>query len=291
MSAALPVIPDYPRLQMPVFAKRLERRMRGGAQAHLLACDDGRHYVTKFLDNPQHRRILANEWAAKALLDHLGVASPAVRVVEVSAEFLSGEPEACYQLGTRRLAPRAGRHFGSQFPGNPHTDAVYDFLPDTLLPSVANLDHFAGALVFDKWAANSDSRQAIFFRRRLREWLDVDAPPQQKGFIAQMVDHGFIFDGPHWSYNDSPIQGLYFRPLAYAGIRSMDGFQPWLDRARACPESVCDAILRQMPAEWLDGEEREFEALLDRLLERRGRIEDLLRATVRGRPRSFPDWR
>lgn len=265
--------------------------MRGGAQALLLACDDGRHYVTKFVDNPQHRRILVNEWAAKALLDHLGIAAPEVRVVEVSPKFLSAEPEACYHLGTRRQAPRAGRHFGSQFPGNPHADAVYDFLPDTLLPTVANLQHFAGALVFDKWTANSDSRQAIFFRRRLREYLDVDAPPQQKGFIAQMVDHGYVFDGPHWGFNDSPIQGLYFRPLAYAGIRSMEQFQPWLDRARTCPESVCDAILRQMPPEWLDGEEAELEALLSRLLQRRQRIEDLLLATVRSRPQAFPDWR
>jgi hypothetical protein len=46
-----------------------------------------------------------------------------------------------------------------------------------------------------------------------------------------------------------------------------------------------------MPGEWLEGEEREFEALLDALLRRRARIEDLLRATVRSRPQSFPDWR
>lgn len=265
--------------------------MRGGAQAHLLACDDGWHYVTKFIDNPQHRRILVNEWTAKALLDQLGVAAPAVRVVEVSEEFLRAAPEVRYEFGTRRAVPCAGRHFGSAFPGNPHTEAVYDFLPDSLLPSVANLAHFAGALVFDKWTANSDSRQAIFFRRRLREWLDVDAPAQQKGFIAQMVDHGFIFDGPHWSYNDSPIQGLYFRPLAYAGIRTLDDFQPWLERARNCPEPLCDAILKQMPPEWLDGDEGEFEALLARLMRRRDRIEELLLATVRGRPQAFPDWR
>lgn len=265
--------------------------MRGGAQALLVACDDGRHYVTKFQDNPQHRRILVNEWAGKALLDHLGVAAPEVRAIGVSGQFLAAEPEACYQLGTRRMAPQPGVQFGSRFPGNPHTDAVYDFLPDSLLPSVANLSHFPGALVFDKWTANSDSRQAIFFRRRLREWLDVEAAPQQKGFIAQMVDHGFIFDGPHWSFHDSPIQGLYFRPLVYAGLRTMEDFEPWLERARNCPEAVCDAILREVPSEWLAEEEREFEGLLERLLERRRRIEDLLRATIAARPQSFPDWR
>jgi hypothetical protein len=37
------------------------RRMRGGAQAHLMRCDDGSYYVVKFQNNPQHVRILANE--------------------------------------------------------------------------------------------------------------------------------------------------------------------------------------------------------------------------------------
>ena len=275
---------------MPVNAKRLERRMRGGAQAHLLACDDGLHYVTKFLGNPQHRRILVNEWAAKILLDHLRISAPVIRVVAVSREFLAAEQDVCFQLGSRRLPVPPGWHFGSQFPGNPQLDAVYDFLPDSLLPTVVNLADFAGALVFDKWTANSDSRQAIFFRQRIRQYLDIPAPPQQKGFIAQMVDHGYIFDGPHWTFNDSPIQGLYLRPHSYAAVRSMDSFQPWLDRARLCPDSLCDQILRQIPPSWLDGDESELERLLARLMQRRPRIEDLLRATIRARPQFFPNW-
>jgi hypothetical protein len=46
---------------MPVDACRLIRKMRGGAQAHLIQAADGHHYVVKFLNNPQHRRILVNE--------------------------------------------------------------------------------------------------------------------------------------------------------------------------------------------------------------------------------------
>lgn len=276
---------------MPVHATRLKRRMRGGAQAHLLACDDGRFYVTKFLNNPQHRRILANEWAAAILLRHLGVARPDVRVVAVTAELLAAEPDIHFQLGSRRAAVQPGLHFGSLFPGNPDTDAVYDFLPDSLLPSVANLDHFAGALVFDKWTANSDSRQAIFFRRRLAEFLDHDGPPNQKGFIAQMVDHGYILDGPHWDFPDSPIQGLYFRPLVYHGIRSMESFEPFLSRAVHCPEEIFDEILRSTPPAWIEGEEDDWHRVLEKLFHRRRRIADLLLATIRARPQAFPAWR
>ncbi len=276
---------------MPVHATRLVRRMRGGAQAHLLACEDGRCYVTKFRNNPQHRRILANEWAAWVLLDHLGIAAPQVRVVEVGHALLDAEPGLHFQLGSRRVPVEPGLHFGSLFPGEPDRDAVYDFLPDALLPSVVNLNHFAGALVFDKWAANSDSRQAIFFRRRIREFLDEPVPPGQKGFIVQMVDHGYIFDGPNWDFADSPLQGLYFRPLVYQHLRSLEDFEPWLSRARHCPEEVFDRILRSTPRPWIEGEEDAWERLLEELLKRRRRIEDLLLHTVRARPQAFPSWR
>lgn len=276
---------------MPVRAMRLSRRMRGGAQAHLLACDDGRAYVTKFLNNPQHRRILANEWAASILLSHLGIAAPQASVVQVDAAFLASQPEIHFQLGSRRVPVEPGIHFGSLFPGDPERDAVYDFLPDALLPSVVNLSHFAGALVFDKWTGNSDARQAIFFRRRIRDYLDEPAAPNQKGFIAQMIDHGYIFDGPHWDFPDSSLQGLYFRNVVYQQIRSLEDFEPWLSRARHCPEQVLDDVLRSTPRAWLDGDEERWEQLLVKLYERRRKIEDLLLATVRGRPQSFPSWR
>jgi hypothetical protein len=53
---------------MPVRARNLIRKMRGGAQAHLLEGEDGAFYVVKFTNNPQHRRILINEWLACAFL-------------------------------------------------------------------------------------------------------------------------------------------------------------------------------------------------------------------------------
>jgi hypothetical protein len=43
------------------------RRLRGGAQSHLLRASDGASYVTKFQNNPQHIRVLANEMLATRL--------------------------------------------------------------------------------------------------------------------------------------------------------------------------------------------------------------------------------
>ena len=279
---------------MPVNATRFVRKMRGGAQAHLLATDDRLKppfFVTKFAGNPQHSRILVNEWIAGKLLEHLRIATPDLEIVNLAAEFLRTTEDVHFQFGTGRKPVQPGWHLGSRFPGNPDTDAVYDFLPDSLLTQVHNVADFRGVLVFDKWVSNSDARQAIFFRRRIRDWIDTSAAgPQQKGFIAQMIDHGYSFDGPHWEFADSPLQGVYTRPGVYAGVRTLDDFQPWLDWVRHFPETVVDSAYRDLPRRWIEGAEADLERLLDRLVARRARVEDLILSTVKGRPKCFPDW-
>ena len=277
---------------MPVDARRLIRKMRGGAQAHLIEAADGHCYVVKFLNNPQHRRILVNEWIASVFLRYLGFSTPEAAVIRVTQAFLDENPEVGLQLGSRRQAVELGWHFGSRFPGDPSRLVVYDFLPDTLLAQVENRAEFLGMLAFDQWMGNADSRQAIFFRARLREWLPAfEAHPQRLGFVAQMVDHGFAFDGPHWRFADSPLQGLYFRPLVYQGVRSLDDFQPWLDRIVHFPEAVVDQALKQVPPAWVAGDEAALGQLCEHLLRRRKRVVDLLEACRHGRMPLFPEWR
>jgi hypothetical protein len=274
---------------MPVDARRLVRKMRGGAQAHLLEASDGHFYVVKFSNNPQHRRILVNEWISAGFLRHLGLSSPETAMVRISEEFLGANTDAYIQLGRERRPPELGWHFGSRFPGDPGRIAVYDFLPDSLLDTVENAAEFTGALAFDKWTSNADSRQTIFFRARVRE-DSRSRQPERVGFIAQMVDNGYVFDGPHWRLADSPIQGLYFRPSVYARVRGWADFEPWLERIRHFPEDVVDQAVRQIPPAWLDGEEVELERLLDRLMARRKRVADLIQECRAGRADPFPAW-
>jgi hypothetical protein len=169
---------------------------------------------------------------------------------------------------------------------------VYDFLPDTLLDKVVNVNEFAGALAFDKWLANADSRQSIFFRARLRQWSPSSAEHLPRaGFVAQMMDHGYVFNGPHWTFPDSPLQGLYFRPNVYRNIRSLDDFQPWLDRMMHFPEEVVDEALKQIPQDWLSDDSAELETMLAKLMSRRKRVPDLIRECRRGRVNPFPEWK
>jgi hypothetical protein len=281
---------------MPVEAIRLVRKMRGGAQAHLLACDDGHFYVVKFRNNPQHRRILINEWIASVFLNYLQISAPAAAIVNLSAEFLDSNPEVHIQLGTRHLAVEPGWHFGSRYPGDPAKVMVYDFLPDLLLDKVVNVGEFLGVLAFDKWMGNADARQSIFFRARLRQWSPgaeqrSESQTPRAGFVAHMMDHGYVFDGPHWIFPDSPLQGLYFRSSVYQNVRSWDDFQPWLDRVVHFPEEVVDDAQKQIPPAWLAEDGAELEAMLAKLMARRKRVPDLIRDSRRGRVNPFPEWK
>lgn len=274
---------------MPVKARRFIRRMRGGAQAHLLEADDGHFYVVKFRNNPQHRRILVNEWISSVFLRYLDISAPDTAIVELTREFLDSNPEVQIQLGTRQLAVETGWHFGSRYPGDPARLAVYDFLPDALIAKVENLAHFRGVYVFDKWMGNADARQSIFLRAKLRDFLPHG--PERTGFIALMMDHGYVFDGPHWVFTDSPLQGLYFRPMVYEQVRSLADFQPWLDRIVHFPVEVMDDALKTLPAQWTEGDEDSVEALLEKLMRRRARVPELVASGRESRANPFPLWR
>jgi hypothetical protein len=276
---------------MPHTATRLVRKMRGGAQAHLMEADDGRFYVVKFRNNPQHRRILINELISSVFLHYLKIASPAGDLIRLTTEFLAANPDIHIQLGSHRHAVEPGWHFGSLYPGDPDRIAVYDFVPDALLDKVENRRDFTAMVPFDKWICNADARQAVFFRAKLKEWAPAAAShPLRVGFLALMIDHGYTFEGPHWNFVDSPLQGLYFRTSVYREVRSEDDFQPWLDQVTHFPEEIVDEAYRRIPPEWLDGEEAVLEGLLERLLARRKRVVELVADCRKARSNPFPAW-
>src|SRR5271156_5032669 len=108
------------------------RRMRGGAQSHLMRCSDGHYYVVKFQNNPQHRRVLVNELLGTRLAARMGLPTTPAAVVE-----------GCVEMPRWRMACQAGLQFGSRFPGDPRRITLHDFLPDERLREVVNLHDFA----------------------------------------------------------------------------------------------------------------------------------------------------
>jgi len=277
---------------MPIRARTAIRKMRGGAQAHLLEGEDGAFYVAKFLNNPQHRRILINEWLACVFLRYLQIYVPETALLELTPNFLEASPELYFSIGPRREPVKPGLHFGSRMAVDPNRVAVFDFLPDKLLAKVENRADFLGMLVFDKWVGNADSRQAVFFRGRAKSWTPLKGEaPARVGFFAQMIDHGFAFNGPHWAFQDSPVQGLYFRTSVYDEVRSLDSFEPWLEMVAHFPESVIDSAWKEIPREWFEDDEEPLEKLLETLLKRRAQVSRLIREARDRRANAFRNWR
>jgi hypothetical protein len=291
------------------------RRMRGGAQAHLMRCDDGAYYIVKFQNNPQHLRILANEMLATRLAARLGIAAPQVEVIDVRPEMIANTPDLSMQLGLGRTPCAAGKQFGSQFPGHPARMAVYDFLPDEQLSGVRNLSDFLGVLVLDKWTCNTNGRQAIFFREP-----DPPAPPSGSvapgsptgspapndnagspqghaagyvtGYRAMMIDFGFCFNAGEWDFPDAPLRGLYARHAVYRRVGGIDSFEPWLARLQnRITERVLGEEAAQIPPEWYAGEWGALEGLLERLYRRRERVPELILSARDSGREPFPNWK
>jgi HipA-like protein len=257
------------------------RRMRGGAQAHLVRCADEVHYVVKFQNNPQGLRILANELLGTNLAARLGLPAAAGEVVEVREELIAHTDDLVIQLGRGRAPCKAGLQFGSRYPGPPAETTVYDFLPEEQLRTVVNLSDFCGMLVFDKWTCNTNGRQAVFFR--------AGGEPHYR---AQMIDQGFCFNAGEWNFPDAPLRGLYARHRVYESVRGIEAFEPWLSRVETkMDESALEEAASGIPPEWYNFEADPLYRMLEQLLRRRKLVRDLVIAAWKSSAQPFPNWK
>jgi hypothetical protein len=223
------------------------------------------------------------------LLHYLQLPAPQTAIVEITEE-VARSAGIGIQLGSRSVPPEPGWHFGSRYPGDPDRLTIYDFMPDQILAQVANRADFLGMFVFDKWAANADARQSIFYRAAVRP--TAEGLPERRVFVAAMVDHGFLFEGPHWRLNDAPGFGLFHRNLYYREVKSLDEFQPWLDRIKHAPVEVIDQALRGLPPEWVGEDSLALERLMDGLVRRQKRIEAIVEDQCgKLRKNIFLSWR
>ncbi len=265
---------------MPLAVEQV-RRMRGGAQSHLMRCADGGYYVVKFQNNPQGSRILANELLGTRLAARIGVRVPGTAIVEVRAEMIAHTDDLVIQLGRGRTPCKAGQQFGSRFPGSPAETAVYDFLPEEQLRRVSNLADFCGMLAFDKWTCNTNGRQAIFLRRK-----------DEECYQAQMIDQGFCFNASEWNFPDGSLRGLYPRHCVYEAVRGIESFEPWITRIETIVNSTAvEEIASEIPPEWYHCDQDALWGMLEQLLRRRKLVRELIISAWKSSMQPFPNWR
>ena len=265
---------------LAVLAVQAIRRMRGGAQSQLMLGADGRLWVVKFQNNPQHLRVLANEMIATRLAQAAGLTVPATDVVEVTEWLIANTPGMHVEL-MHGPAQRytAGLQFGSQFIGGLMPGQVVDYLPEQQLDEVRNVAEFAGMLALDKWTGNCNGRQAVFDRR-----------PRERKYRATFIDQGFCFNAGEWTFPDSPLRGVYACNRVYAGVTGWSSFEPWLSRIETMePETLWD-IADMVPPEWYGGDMTQIERLLEQMLRRRGRVRELIASFRDSNREPFPMW-
>ena len=170
---------------------------------------------------------------------------------------------------------------------DPEREAIFDFLPDSLLHKVTNPCDFLGILVFDKWVGNNDSRQAVFFHGQNATRID---PAYRNGRCAQMIDHGGAFNGARWDFSDKPTSGVYFKKNVYRDVSSIDSFEPWIALIQNLSEEALRRAASQIPEAWLESNEAEFGRLLDTLHARQSNVVRFIEEVKVCQPDIFPNW-
>ncbi len=283
------------------------RRMRGGAQSHLMRCSDGYYYVVKFQNNPQHRRILVNELLGTRLASRLGLPTTPAAIIEVSEELIRLTPELAMEHPRR----------------------------------VENLQDFAGMLVFDKWTCNTNGRQTLFVSGKCAAGEPAGGESNRgshgggsavatetrsgsatraagirssgkmqpggsagaagdgysqgespgAGYRTFMIDQGFCFSAGDWEFPDAPLRGLYSRSRVYGGITGMESFGRWLERLEyGITKAVLDELSHDIPPEWYADDYDQLLKLLGQLFRRRTRVPELLWGAKCSNRQPFPNW-
>jgi hypothetical protein len=261
-----------------VIAVQHIRKMRGGAQSHLMRASDNHFYVVKFQNNPQHIRVLANELLATRLAERIGLSVPQVRVVEVTEWLIRNTNELTIDTAAMSRRCVAGLQFGARFVVDPFDGQVFDCLPEGALERVTNIREFAGMLCIDKWTCNTNGRQAVFSRKS-----------RERTYRATFIDQGYCFNAGEWNFPDSAMRGVYSRNDVYKHVRGWDDFEPWLTAVEKMSDEAIADCADGIPPEWC-GDVGELETVIEELGKRRSRVRELITMFRECSRDPFPNW-
>ncbi len=271
---------EIPQMDACVSAVRHIRRLRGGSQSHLLAASDGGLYVTKFQNNAQHVRVLANEMLAGQLGQFLGLPVATVEVIDVPEWLIEQTPDLSVEVGNAIFPCSAGRQLGSRYVSDPAGSKVREYLPDDLFARVVNLHDFPRVLVLDKWASNCDGRQVVF--NLSSSGTDT--------YTATFIDQGFCFNAGEWNFPDMPLRGTYARKSVYTMVGGWDAFEPALSRAESMGLDEIWRYALRIPEEWYEHDSDGLSRICEGLYRRRPLIRTLIAAFRNSPGNPFPNW-
>jgi hypothetical protein len=262
-----------------LYAVQHIRRMLGGSQAHLLRASDGKFYVTKFKNNPNHVRVLASEYLATRLGILLGLPMAEVRIMDVSDWLITCSPELCIDNAGKAVPCAAGQQLASRYAADPEQDHIFDYLPETMVRRMANLDDFPRVLAFDKWTGNSDGRQAVYVKHK-----------SARLYRAVFIDQGHCFNAGEWTFIDSPLRGTFSRNYVYEHVTGWNSFEPVLANIDNIQFSDLASIAAEIPPEWYQHDSEGLARLTKALHARRSLVRDLITSFRKSTRSPFPNW-
>jgi len=216
----------------------------------VLASDD-RLYIVKSVAAAGERRWLAAEYLAAEFARAAGLPVPEVPPIIVPAATLPAHSRGY-----------AGLQLASGFVASPPSGAVYNLLPTSMLPEVANREAFIGMFVFDAWTRKVGKRQAIFARKS-----------PERPYEVFFVGNRDAFNAARWGLDRGAADISYPQTEAYQTTGSKAVLR-WLETIRRLRGKRLLAIAETMPPEWSFAGHRR---LVERLLERKYELVDIVR--------------
>lgn len=243
------------------YATHFVRVLPGRSRPHLFRADDGRLYVVKFANNPQHGWVLAHEWIGGHLGRLCGLPVPMPTIIDVPRELVDR-----HGLTTRPNGLGEPCESGPCF-GSPVARGVVATGHRPKWPIMNTVD-LAGMLVFDQWTCNCDVRQILFLRR----------PGELAGRVT-MIDQGECLGGEEHRFPDSPLRGIYHDPAVYELEELASHCKLWVAKLQAIQIDWLLPLLWAMPDSWCPIPTT-ISATLNRLETRKRRLPDLVRTCL-----------
>jgi hypothetical protein len=208
----------------------------------------------------------------------VGLPVPEPAIVRVDEWIVKNTPELTVQLAGRSERCPAGLQFGARYAIDPMEGMIFDYLPESLLDRVRNLETFAGMLAFDKWTCNSNGRQAVFWKMA-----------RERKYTATFIDQGYCFNAGEWNFPDSPLRGVYAYNAVYKDVGGWKSFEPWLSRIESFDEAMLKKCAEDLPVEWC-GDWNALGALIEALYRRRNKVAGFIDEFRKSSRTPFPAW-
>jgi hypothetical protein len=246
----------------------LNQVRNGVTKPYFVQCSDNETYVVKFQQNPEGKRVLANEYVASKMASLLSLPVPDPALIEVDDQFVRDHgSEISEHVGSPL---QSGLHFGTV-----KLKKSVQITDSRMIGRALNRDIVPDLLVFDQLICNKDRDSNggnLLFDLNKMEIV--------------VLDHTHAFDlGAIWRETDLKMRigqsfelfdssGYVYRKLV-AYVEGNNPFHPILAKIAGMTNSDLWNIINTVPEEW-ELSMPEKHALIDYLIDRQTRIHEVL---------------